>query len=232
MVSRLFWRRHWIPWSRSPAGPAPRTPPSPLAFPFLPAQGRSLSPSWLHPGQVARPHGPFRQELSRRTRPDRLVGSIAVLLSTDSLLCPCNLIILGSVGSPENTFTFALNGAFWSTANSCNIKHLSFLLLEDSIDNLFLTPYIAFLEVISCLISRLQGCFKFTWRWAHHATLSTLLTHSPLDNAPGFTCCFRFQYVCGSSPFESKILCLQVTSLFLGCCFLGLLQDILVYASS
>ena len=46
-----------------PHGACP--PPSPLAFPFTPAQGRSQSPSWLHPGQPARPHGPFRQELSR-----------------------------------------------------------------------------------------------------------------------------------------------------------------------
>ena len=63
LASRLFWRRHWSPWYG--ACTSPRTPPSPLAFPFSPAQGRSQSPSWLHPGQPARPHGPFRQELSR-----------------------------------------------------------------------------------------------------------------------------------------------------------------------
>ena len=47
--------------------PSSRAPPSPLALLLSPAQGRSQSPSWLHPGQPGRPHGPFRQELSRGT---------------------------------------------------------------------------------------------------------------------------------------------------------------------
>ena len=70
------------------ACPSPRTPPSPLAFPFTPAQGRSQSPSWLHPGHPARPHGPFRQELSRGpARPLSLFPSPLLLLG----LRPCRV---------------------------------------------------------------------------------------------------------------------------------------------